>query len=145
MRLEQALLGGELPDEGQFVSIPKGVSKPTAGHKSTTAENNNTYRDYPDWGDGAVDVRSLSTRPGLLQWPPVEPKYFKATESDPKAPVIEHLDGNGRVSVLPSRFTLFAPPSKAVPAASRVAVIFLERAYAKLDRSIRQFSTAIVI
>ena len=38
MRLEQTLLGGEPPDEGQFVSIPKGGSKPTAGHKSTTAE-----------------------------------------------------------------------------------------------------------
>jgi hypothetical protein len=42
-----------------------------------------------------VDVRLLSTRPGLLQWPPVEAKYFKVTESDPKAPVIGHLNGNG--------------------------------------------------
>jgi hypothetical protein len=127
MRLEQALLRGEPPDKGQFVSIPKGGSKPTAGHKSTTVEKSNTYRDYPDWGDGAVDVRSLSTRPGLLQWPPVEPKYFKVTGSDPKAPVIGHLGGNGRVSVLPSCLTLFAPPSKAVPAAPRVALSYFSK------------------
>jgi hypothetical protein len=118
----------------------KDGSKPTAGRKSTTAVKSNTYRDYPDWGDGAVNVRSLSTRPGLLQWPPVEPKYFKATESDPNAPVIRHLDGNERVSVLPSRITLFTPPLKAVPAASRVALSYFSKEH--MRSSTDQFASS---